>query len=509
MERRTKRRTTADEANKIRDVIGSVNASTLKRILGKLDFANSMNFINKSTHELFDMCKLDLPLPLDNGAEFLWETCDVALLLATVLRRCPAYNDAFSRAYASNPPSQEKPWGLVLVYDEYIPGDKFAHWNLRKSMTIGLMFEEMGELRHHDVMWLIPAIIRTSVLKQVRGGWGTALKFFLRHLLLGPNGFMSCGAAVELGGESKLIFANLKLMMSDNDGVRLAWNWRGTASIRPCFLCQKVFKKESDLAHRVGGVEISETNPAKFLARTKADLCDDVELVNEAKRRYDAGGMTGVMYNNILKSVGMNPTEDAICLDESLMALFDPMKVQRLDWMHGMLQDGVLLVEARLLLRAAASHGVQSSEFEALLKASWKWPNYRLHKETAYRLHYIFKGSESEVDMSQLKCNASELLTLYHVIRFYVALRLDDVEEMQPHLLSFGAACEVVDTILSIKALSHHDEHTWRDLNRKLRQACQHHLEVHVDLYGDLHLKPKHHLTYHYDFSDDAFAFDI
>ena len=94
----------------------------------------------------------------------------------------------FDEAWGAAPSSQAHPWRLLIGWDEFVPGNKQAIQNSRKTMVLSLAFGELGHRLQFDTAWLTTMAIRASVVKQVRGGWSAILRSLLRLLLLGVEG---------------------------------------------------------------------------------------------------------------------------------------------------------------------------------------------------------------------------------------------------------------------------------------------------------------------------------
>ena len=112
------------------------------------------------------------------------------------------------------------------------------------------------------------------------------LAVFLRRLLLGASGLATAGIAVEINGSPTLIFAKLRILISDGDGLRLAFSWRGASSIKPCLKHGNVLKRNSDLVHRGEGfVEITEDNYELFKQTSTNEFYVSVDKVAAAHRK--------------------------------------------------------------------------------------------------------------------------------------------------------------------------------------------------------------------------------
>jgi hypothetical protein len=112
----------------------------------------------------------------------------------------------------------------------------------------------------------------------------------------------------------------------------------------------------------------------------------------------------------------------------------------------------------------------------------------------AKMLHRVFDPyRESAADASRIKCSASELLGLYELLRYIVALRVPRVAELQSKLRSFDAACEVLDLIVSAKR----GTLPAGSAAVSLRGALKRHMDQHILAYGVGGIRPKHHWNFH------------
>jgi hypothetical protein len=153
-----------------------------------------------------------------------------------------------------HPPSIEHPWSLIVGFDEFTPGNKLQCDNRRKTMVLSFTFKELGQMSLSKAMvWHTPVCIRTSCITQIEGEWSHMLSVYLQRQLLGPCGLATSGVPIVLAGQPTLIFARLTNLLSDGDGLRMALDWRGHASLKPCFKHYNVFKKDSWLVSCLSG----------------------------------------------------------------------------------------------------------------------------------------------------------------------------------------------------------------------------------------------------------------
>ena len=94
------------------------------------------------------------------------------------------------------------------------------------------------------------------------------LRDYLRLQLFSDSaGLMTTGVPVEIGGVPVLLWAKLRLLFSDGDGLRMGLAWNGAASVKPCFRHWNVLRAGDDrISHCAGYVVISEHDASKFLS---------------------------------------------------------------------------------------------------------------------------------------------------------------------------------------------------------------------------------------------------
>ena len=150
-----------------------------------------------------------------------------------------------------------------------------------------------------------------------------------------------------------------------------------------------------------------------------------------------------------------------------------------------MLQDGAFTTEAWLFLKA---RGIQPSDVCVFLKdPGWHFPAVNRDKgKGLYRVFDEYRTSSSD-EAGKLKCSASELLSLYGLIRHYAETRV--VDEASAARQSFMAACNVLDLLMLCKRCVTAPA----DAAKQLRIATAKHLRLHLAAYGPSGVRPKHH----------------
>jgi hypothetical protein len=426
-------------------------------------------------------------LTLLDGSTWDWEFCDPAFLVARLLEDSAELQAVFDRAFAH---ASAEPWDVVVAFDEFTPGNLRKPHNGRKCMVVAFNFLNLGQAAMcKDLGWFIPIVVRSNQIARVRGGFSHMLKVFLRRLFYGPSGLSEGGFALTTAeGVPVLLYGRLRILLSDGDGLRQALDWKGAGSIRCCFKHVNVLKRGSDLAHRRRDFEENTSSDhAKFATMTRVELEDVVALLEVASERRAAGG-TAARFEAVQKSLGFGWNPTGLLADPFLRSRIDILEVGTYDWVHTCLQDGVLNVEITLFLnRCRDVVGLRMDTLEGYLKGTFAFP--RAAKAKGSQLWHIFDRYHFGGDAERLKCMASELLSLYSLLRHFVETRIGDRPELVAERASYDAACDIIDVIL----LAKRGTVELGEAARRLREAVVRHLELHKAVYGTEHLKPKHH----------------
>lgn len=93
------------------------------------------------------------------------------------------------------------------------------------------IFKEVYHSHDFQVQARVPLYFRTVLhLHPV-----AACNLCTFRLLLGPTGFSSAGVPIELRSGVATIFARVANLLTDGDGFRVSYDWKGHASMKPCF----------------------------------------------------------------------------------------------------------------------------------------------------------------------------------------------------------------------------------------------------------------------------------
>ena len=174
-----------------------------------------------------------------------------------------------------------------------------------------------------------------------------------------------------------LLFARVRNVLSDGDGHRIAFDWRGANALRPCLKHVNVVSKRSGVGGNDGYEDITCRDWRKMRTAGPHFLADAMELVIQAEKEYEEGRMTQGRFMAICQSSGLWAAPLGLLADRALRLHIPWSDVITMDWMHTMLQDGVLHVEFWLFYRKLLERGdCDNNTLMNFFKHGWGFPSH-------------------------------------------------------------------------------------------------------------------------------------
>lgn len=425
--------------------------------------------------------------------------CDPNKLVGLTLSECPELADFYAEKMASHPCSEQQPWSIAILFDELTPGSLAHPQHGRKTLSVAFNFLELGATALSLTQtWFVPVQVRSVNVNDAIGGMSACMAIFLRVLFLGDLNIQTVGVTFRARGRVYTLFARLTSFCGDGEGIQLALDVFGHGGLRPCFRCQNVLRKNSNLAHRRPNfVDITCSDRTKLIASTTADLNAEVDEVMAAHAGMMAETMSWSAFCAIEQAYGIhaNPTGILACL--LLRQRFSIIDVVNEDWMHGALQEGFLNIACKGVLAIVDDRlDLPADALESFMKADWRFPSYSRNK-----MRSCWKIAANLKSEFHVKCMASELLGFYVLLRHFVFTivlpRASAVGvELGEHLNAFQESCKVVDLIMLLKK-GHADSNHRRVLLERLRNAVDRMIAAQKRATGTEDIRPKHHRMTH------------
>ena len=415
---------------------------------------------------------------------------ELGLLISHVLNRRPTLAKRYVEALRKHPATRSRPWNLIAGFDEYKPGSQLNYEESKKIMCMYVNFRETFSTTSGS--WFTPLLFRSRMASLVSGGTSHIFAYFFKRALFGPHGLATVGISFQHEGNNYVIHAQLGNLLSDGDGLRVALGWRGANSFKPCSRHINVWKKNSGLAHRLDEVEITCTDYRRFRVCTKQEFLDNCDMVEEGSRRFENGDITQTMFETVRNLHGMSFIPGGLSYDPELRRRCDIIGAVTVDWVHTFFQDGIVSVEAWLVLTACQAD-VSREDVEAYFQRPWMFPHSLQTKGEG--LHRVFSHYrlDSEGNFDKIRASASELLGLYALLHHFLESEVPRSAATQLSYESFTSCCDVVDWILKVRNGCVAD---MVHAASELRTRYQTFLNKHMAAHGDGYIRPKHHWAF-------------
>ena len=117
--------------------------------------------------EEFDKISRTIELPLSGGGMWKWSLLDPSQLLVSLVSNSPALQQLYADAWRRSPPSPQRPWSLVVTFDEFVPGNKLQTDQTRKTMVLSFSFLQLGQAAlSFGSCWTTAICVRSNKIKE-------------------------------------------------------------------------------------------------------------------------------------------------------------------------------------------------------------------------------------------------------------------------------------------------------------------------------------------------------
>ena len=124
----------------------SCSDSELRRILQGREGsgAPSIKKLRAARFDRFDEVMRTIEVETDDGGTWTWPLCQPNLLFATMASESAPLQQLIRESLRASPCSRERPWNLLVGFDEFVPGNKLQLQPSRKAMNLSFTFLELG-----------------------------------------------------------------------------------------------------------------------------------------------------------------------------------------------------------------------------------------------------------------------------------------------------------------------------------------------------------------------------
>ena len=124
----------------------SCSDSELRRILQGREGsgAPSTKRLRAARFDRFDEVMRTIEVETDDGGTWTWPLCQPNLLFAIMASESAPFQQLIRESLRASPCSRERPWNLLVGFDEFVPGNKLQLQPSRKAMNLSFTFLELG-----------------------------------------------------------------------------------------------------------------------------------------------------------------------------------------------------------------------------------------------------------------------------------------------------------------------------------------------------------------------------
>lgn len=405
--------------------------------------------------------------------------------LQAAVRDCKPLEDLISARLQAVGCTLDRPWGVALYSDEIVPGNALKPRNDRKLIAFYWALVELGRSLSGEEQWYHIATVRSSKIREASNGWAQMFSAVCK-LFFTPPMDAALGIPLTLRGQTGLFFAQIALVIADEAALKSCWNLKGASGTKPCFFCQNVTLHHLKLhEHDATGrlQSHTQTDVSKLALETDGSV---VEACRHLEREA-AIATTKARLDRVEKALGINHMEGHPLSSQELAVHLrgGPITVTQMDWMHIYCVSGIFNTEGGYLMDSMKDAGFRFPDLDRYLQ-EFHFPKQIGSRGTSGCR--VLKG----YDGGELKCSASESLSVYVMIRLMLMQLVPNnaPADLAVAVLSFYALANVLDLLLLCKFVG-------GVAPSLLQEAICNHLDLRLRAFGPGKCQPKCHYAMH------------
>jgi hypothetical protein len=407
-------------------------------------------------------------------------------LLHHLCERSNDFAEFVEDALQRRPPSLSRKWEVVVYCDEVVPGNQLEHDNRRKGQAIYWSFKDFGgPALGCEHLWFVLGIVRSNIVNRIAGGMSALMRMLLLTFF-DQEANIYYGVPVQTRSSVHMLCAKIGCVIGDHDALKQTFQNKGASGTLFCMCCRNV------VAHRQGTEAFDPTgflvagttvDYSKFKLHTDRSLLGLVQHLASQRNVLGSGA-----FKALQQSLGFNYCPEGVLLCPTLGTILQPISSLMYDFMHTYFVNGIFNLEVGILLNLLRRHRVCNTTVVHNFFQTCVWPS-RLASRAASGKNIFHKRSAAA---SELKCSASEGLSVYCVLRLFlmvIVLPTAPPEEVRAACGCYFKLCAVIDILLrtargGVKATD-------------LHAAIADHLRTFLQTHGDADWLPKCHFAMH------------
>ena len=413
-------------------------------------------------------------------------------LLYAAYEQGGSMTELIDKAMTDHPPTPDKPWRLLVYFDEVVPGNPIGYANKRKVWVCYFSFAEYGAVHlQNEASWLPCMEIRSNQVDTIAAGISQVCALILKAWFCNPKcDIRNAGIVLKSPtGESHRIFVVMSMLLQDGAAHKYVFHTKGDSGTKFCMLCRNLFGVRTDIVDPETGQTILKASinyEHECVFATDDDIRNSMLRLVDKKHTLDAES-----FKKWQQAVGFNYQPHGLLLDTDLHDVLQPVSMYQHDWMHTMLVTGVFHTVMYLLicaLKAAGSCGGKVYETLSQYVSLWVHPVGR----TTGKLDECFNKAreDSNTRAHTFKCTASDGLSLFPIIAMFLTTAV------LPHnvcVLACNAFLAMADLIDMFQATA-----TKHISPNQLSLTIYTFLKACIDAGWEMHMHPKFHWLVHF-----------
>ena len=373
---------------------------------------------------------------------------------------------------------------FAVYSDEVLPGNQLKPRNDRKLVSFYWSIVQAGRALGAEDAWWHLCTLRANVARALPAGWSGLFKLVVQAFFKPPFD-ASQGVVLQVRGEPMLMKGKIGLVIGDEAALQGCWSFKGASGQIPCFLCQNVTLHRLDIAvHDMSNSLCSHccTDLSKIRWHTNESMFDAINHV-----RASSLAMNRQQFVKCQQALGINYEPDGALFWDKLGDYFEggPITVTQWDYMHCYFVNGIFNSEAGYLLEVLKDVCPPKTVHAFLQKLTWpkRWSSSSTTGKNCLA-KFVADGSE-------VKCSASEGLSVFPAFRLFLLQNVQDgiSDQVDKAKTSFLALCQVLD-LLSSQVYT----------KEVLQSSIVLHLQCRLAAYGHSRFQPKCHYSIHMPF---------
>ena len=411
-------------------------------------------------------------------------------LLEHLMSECTPFAEVVWRMLQKQPPSHAKPWRIALYSDEITPGNTVKALNYRKVQSIYWTFLELEQATNEN-FWFPWCFARSSSVENVEAGMSCIFRAVVLSFFEFNGHSMLTGMILRHQQSTCMLIARIGACISDESALHMMYLNKGASGTMQCLFCSNLTHKT---AHLVDVDRTRELVPAwctdvgRLRFHTSASIYEIMRCLGDVAALGNKGRL-----ELLEQQLGFNYAVEGLLMDERCKRYIDPIDITMYDHQHCLYQNGVFNITVGQFMRRIFPH-FKYTDLDEFTRP-WRLPR-RYTSSTAGLDMASSKRAKSSFEHDIFKCQASEGLGMYPIIRVWIQCVVLPCLRLYPDLAAACNCCLLLFTVCDMIKLTQRNVHSVT--GARLHTAIVAFLKSFLDVFGHDVWTFKFHMILHF-----------